>query len=185
MGTRLWFCALKEETIQLLIEDPSRIDTVIERVAKPPPVRSISPAVRLIQRLIERQRTAAAEGDNIDIDKAWHGLHFLMTGTAWSGDPPLNFLLAGGTKVADDDDCTTRLYSSNELREINRALKAVDQSQLKSSYNPSAMLKLDIYPDIWQRDARAFEYCIDHFAALRKFIARAEQSGLGMVTKLS
>jgi hypothetical protein len=184
MGTRLWLCALKEETIQLLIKDPSRIETAIDCVAKRPPARSLSPAVRLIKRLIERQRTAA-EGDNIDIDKAWHGLHFLMTGTAWAGDPPLNFILAGGTEVAGDDDSTTRLYSSNELREINRALKSVDQSQLQSAYNPSAMLNLDIYPGIWQRDTHAFEYCIDHLAALKRFVTRADQSGLGMVTILS
>ena len=184
MGTRLWLCALTEETIQLLIKDPSRIDAVIERVAKPPPLQSISPAIRLIKRLITRQRTAA-EGDNMDIDKAWHGLHFLMTGTAWAGDPPLNFILAGGTEAASEDGSTTRLYLSNELREINRALKSVDRSQLQSAYNPSAMLKLNIYPGIWQRDAHGFEYCIDHLAALKKFIAGAEQSGLGMVTILS
>lgn len=184
MGTRLWLCALKEDTVQRLIKDPGRTETTIERIAKPPAVRSISPLVRLFQRLIEQRRTAA-EGDNTDLDKAWHGLHFLMTGTAWAGNPPLNFILAGGTEVANSDGHTTRLYSSAQLREIHRALKSVDPLQLQSAYDPAAMMKLQIYPGIWERDAHGFEYCMDHLAGLKKFVARADQAGLGMATILS
>src|SRR5512147_1898048 len=35
---------------------------------------------------------ADGEGATTDIDKAWHGIHYLLTKTAWGGDPPLNFL---------------------------------------------------------------------------------------------
>lgn len=125
------------------------------------------------------------EGDCMDIDKSWHGLHFLMTGTAWAGDPPLNFILRGGTEVAGSDGSTTRLYSSSQLREIHRALQAVDPLQLKSAYDPAAMMNLEIYPGIWERDAHAFDYCIDHLASLKRFVARADQGSLGMVTILS
>jgi hypothetical protein len=30
---------------------------------------------------------------DLDLDKAWHGLHFLLTGTAWEGTPPLDFIV--------------------------------------------------------------------------------------------
>jgi hypothetical protein len=185
MGTRLWLCVLKEETIQLLIKDPSRIETAVESIAKPPSVRGLSPLVRLLKQLSERQR-AAIEGDSMDIDKAWHGLHYLLTGTAWTGDPPLNFILAGGTEATDNEGRTTRLYSSSQLREINRALKSVDRPQLQAAYDAAAMMSLDIYPGIWARDAHAFEYCVDHFSALKRFVSKAaHQSDLGMVTILS
>ena len=26
--------------------------------------------------------------NSIDIDKAWHGIHFMLTGDAWGGDAP-------------------------------------------------------------------------------------------------
>jgi hypothetical protein len=184
MGTRLWLCALKEDTVQLLLKDPGRTAAAIERVAKRPAVESLSPLVNLFKKLIERQRTAA-EGDCMDIDKSWHGLHFLMTGTAWAGDPPLNFILRGGTEVAGSDGSTTRLYPSSQLREIHRALKGVDPLLLKSTYDPAAMMNLEIYPGIWGRDAHALDYCIDHFASLKRFVARADRSSLGMVTLLS
>lgn len=31
-----------------------------------------------------------------DLDKAWHGIHYLLTETAWEGNEPLNFLVQGG-----------------------------------------------------------------------------------------
>ena len=35
-------------------------------------------------------------GENcIDIDKAWHGIHYLLTGTAWGGDPPASWVIFG------------------------------------------------------------------------------------------
>src|SRR5215217_4265180 len=34
-----------------------------------------------------------------NFEKSWHGLHFLLTGSDWEGEPPLNFLLAGGTEI--------------------------------------------------------------------------------------
>src|SRR5688500_6275073 len=46
---------------------------------------------------------ALAEGEGLttDLDKAWHGIHYLLTGTAWEGAEPLNFLVAGGRPVGD------------------------------------------------------------------------------------
>lgn len=41
----------------------------------------------------------AAGHQSVDIDKAWHALHFLFTGTAWEGEMPASFLLVGGAPV--------------------------------------------------------------------------------------
>lgn len=156
----------------------------MDRVAKPPSTQSFFPAVRWLKRLLESRRVAE-EGDNIDIDKAWHGIHFLLTGTAWAGDPPLNFVLAGGREISgQDENSTIRLYSADEVRAIGDALAGVDPETLRAAYNPSAMQELDIYPGIWQRDPSAFEYCFHHFVALKTFIMRAREAGLGMVTEV-
>src|ERR1700722_3238791 len=40
---------------------------------------------------------------DLDVDKAWHGLHFLLTGTAWEGAPPLDFIVKGGRQIGDVD----------------------------------------------------------------------------------
>lgn len=33
----------------------------------------------------------------------WHGLHFLLTGSDWEGEPPANFLLLGGDLLPESD----------------------------------------------------------------------------------
>src|SRR5690348_12146296 len=66
---------------------------------------------------------AAYEGrgrDLVDVDKAWHCLHFLLTGTAWGGEPPLNFVAIGGTEIGEEDVGygPARGFASQELRVI-------------------------------------------------------------------
>lgn len=43
------------------------------------------------------------DGDEIDLEKAWHGLQFLFTGTAWEGDEPACYLVRGGLEVGKVD----------------------------------------------------------------------------------
>jgi hypothetical protein len=63
-------------------------EEVIERLLADPP---------LVWQILEPDDpNAVAAGD---LEKSWQGIHYLLTGTAWEGDPPLNFLLAGGREV--------------------------------------------------------------------------------------
>ncbi len=43
------------------------------------------------------------EGLDTDLDKSWHGLHYLFTQTVWEGEPPLNFIVCGGNPVGNID----------------------------------------------------------------------------------
>ena len=36
------------------------------------------------------------EVGGVDLDKVWHGIHFLLTGSAWEGEEPLCYLVNGG-----------------------------------------------------------------------------------------
>jgi len=40
--------------------------------------------------------------DCMDVDKAWHGTHYLLTGDAWGGQPPLANVVLGGAEIGDD-----------------------------------------------------------------------------------
>src|SRR5690349_11334743 len=58
--------------------------------------------------------------NRLDLDKAWHGLHFLLTGTDWGGTPPLNFIVAGGETIGDVDVGygPARAFTPEQLAEI-------------------------------------------------------------------
>lgn len=44
----------------------------------------------------EGELSEEAQGEDLDLDKAWHGLHYVLTGTAAQGEEPWGYLLTGG-----------------------------------------------------------------------------------------
>lgn len=121
-----------------------------------------------------------------DLDKAWHGIHFLLTGSDWEGDPPLNFIVAGGKEIGQEDlgYGPGRSFLSEEVHAIDSALEAVTIEEFKSNFDPEAMMKADIYPTIWDRDPEdddTLGYLVDYFEGLKRFISTAADKGLGLI----
>ncbi|MEW6710245.1 MAG: YfbM family protein [Candidatus Riflebacteria bacterium] len=124
-----------------------------------------------------------------DLDKAWHGIHFMLTGSDWEGDPPLNFLVAGGTEVGNIDVGygPARVFRSAEVAKMNSALDEVTEEFLRTRFQPDVMMKKEIYPTIWDRDPEnddTFDYLLEYFRELKKFIRLAVAKGLGLVVTL-
>ena len=121
-----------------------------------------------------------------DLDKAWHGIHFLLTGSAWEGDPPLNFLVCGGRKVGDIDIGygPARVFRAIEVHGISCALSIFSPEVLKERFDPVRMTQEDIYPTIWNRDPSeddALGYLLEYFAVLKDFVQKAADRNLGLV----
>ena len=128
--------------------------------------------------------------DELDIDKAWHGLHFLFTGEAWDGEPPLGFILAGGTEIGDEDVGygPARAFTSAEVGEIAAAFDPLTRDELARRFDPARMMELEIYPEIWDRDPTdddMLEYLLEYFDLLKEFVSRGAASGRGMLVYLS
>lgn len=116
------------------------------------------------------------------LDKAWHGLHFLFTGTAWGGNFPKSFLLVGGQEVGDEDQ-VSRLYGPEAMIELAAWLETQTRESLTTRFEPARMVALDIYPGIWTRDPAEDDtlgYLLDHFDVLQAFVAESQRKGLGL-----
>ncbi len=125
---------------------------------------------------------------DLDLDKAWHGLHFLFTGTAWEGAAPLDFLVRGGSQVGERDVGygPARVFLSAEVREIWTALAPLTREKLALAYDPAAMTRLDIYPAVWDRgDAEDLEYVLEYFDMLHGFIEGAVKEDEGLLVCVS
>lgn len=133
---------------------------------------------------------APGEVDTIDLDKAWHGIHFLLTGTAWEGEPPLNFLMHGGTVIGEVEVGygPARGMTAAEVKTVAGALTGIDEAFMRARFDPAQMTQLDIYPGIWDRDPAeddSFGYCMEYFGAVRTFVMRAAERGAGLIISLT
>ncbi|WP_366515668.1 YfbM family protein [Solimonas marina] len=188
---------LSDANISKVLQDPPLIWKVVapddsgayERARK-------GEALGFLGRLLGKANTKKApilelsldEGEvaETDLDKAWHGIHFLLTQTAWEGEAPLNFLLAGGAEAGDIDlgHGTGRALLSNEVAAIASALEAINESTLRERFSPDQMMRLEIYPEIWDRpldEDDSLAYCLEYFEVLRSFVSDAALRNVGII----
>lgn len=64
-----------------------------------------------------------AEGEDraIDLDKAWHGIHYCLNLTDYEAEPPMNFITTGGEAAGcvDVGFGPARLFSAATVKEIH------------------------------------------------------------------
>lgn len=134
--------------------------------------------------------TEAGPGEELNIDKAWHGLHFLFTGTADSEEEPACFIIAGGEDIGDDDgDQIPRLLSPAQVRDFAAFLGALSHDELRRRFDPARMTELRIYPDVvWKRpeeEDQPLAFLLGAFDELQTFMAAAATAGDSVVIAIS
>ena len=139
-----------------------------------------------IEPLLYPETDAQPEGvSEMDVDKAWHGIHFLLCGDAWGGEHPLNFVVSGGTPVGDVDVGygPARAYTSTEVAEIAQALEPITPDHLRAKYDSKALLDNQIYPEIWDEPVEeCFDsYVLSYFQDLQAFILKARDQAKGLI----
>jgi hypothetical protein len=134
------------------------------------------------------------DGDALDIDKSWHGLHFLFTGTTNStdGEEPAGFLGCGGEDIGDEDEGygDVRLFQPDQVAAIGSFLASVSMEELTQRYDPIRMRQLEVYPDrIWDAphevENSALDYLTSYFEALQVFVGRAAADRVGLLVQLT
>lgn len=88
---------------------------------------------------------------HLDIDKSWHGVHYLLTGDPWEGEPPLSWAVLGGTGIGEDTGYgPPRYLTPDEVRDVADALDDASPESLTARFDPVAMKAEGIYPQGWQ-----------------------------------
>jgi hypothetical protein len=123
----------------------------------------------------------AREGDenSISLEKAWHGLHFLLTGDPWGGAGYRAFLLCGGREQGEDMGYgPARLFDADEVGEIANTLGGISAEELWSRFDAERMEEAEVYPGIWdepEEDLR--EEYVEYFEMLKDFVLQTAKDG--------
>ncbi|WP_152360283.1 YfbM family protein [Microlunatus speluncae] len=105
---------------------------------------------------------------SVDLDKAWHGIHWLLTGDPWGGPGPLGQVIFGGEGFGPDEGYgPPRLLDPAGVAAVAAALTGIRREDLRSRFDPAAMSAAELYPDIWADPEVFDEYLGPNFDKLK------------------
>lgn len=127
----------------------------------------------------EEPEEGMESGATLSLEKAWHGLHYLIAGDPWGGTGPRAFLLSGGVERGDDYGYgPARYFTANEVREISQELTRIEPDDFWASFDAQAMTNAAIYPEIWDEpEENLREEYGGYFEELKAFIEEAVELG--------
>jgi hypothetical protein len=153
---------------------PGLLSRLFGKPKSPPPAKSPATAPSILP------------SDMMDLDKAWHGLHFVFTGSDWEGDFPQGFLVSCGKPVGDVDVGygPARAFTPDEVVAIARFLESQNESELKRRLDPKKMAELEIYPSIWSDATNTneeWEYLVENFRTLKSFVKETAEKRMALL----
>jgi uncharacterized protein DUF1877 len=191
----------REAEIQRLREDSEALAGFLEGSAWAPPVRQVRPRgirgwlLRLTPITIEEVDPDAEpppgaklfDETHCDLDKAWQALHFLLTGTAWEGEPPACYLVCGGEALGDPDEIgfsVIQALTSQQVRDFAEFLNGLSHDELRRRFDLEKMIAAGVYPkparskrvdlETWRAE---LERLVDAFDDLKTFVNGAANDG--------
>jgi Domain of unknown function (DUF1877) len=128
-----------------------------------------------------------ADPNLIDIDKAWDGIFYLLTGktldTYSEATLPLLWISFPPNEIDPDLDmgygpaCYT---TPEQTKELSAVLNTITIEEFKSRYNGKLMMELDIYPQVWENE-EGLDYLVEYFTELKTFYKTAVENNQAVI----
>ncbi|HBF2809287.1 TPA: YfbM family protein [Clostridioides difficile] len=127
----------------------------------------------------------ANENSTINIDKAWHAIHFTLTGCPFGGDDDNIFsklVLSGNILMEIDGEFPVMLITANDVKKLSKAMNSLEEQAFRKRFNINEMLENNIYPVMNdESEDDFFEYVWANLIELKKFIQEASDAGLAVI----
>lgn len=120
------------------------------------------------------------------IDKAWHAIHYTLTGEVRepSNDDILSQLVMGGVPVNDEDMGygPMRLLDKNIVSQIAEALEKWDETAFREKFSMEDMVENNVYPIMAEEeDEQFFQYVWANLDALKEFFNDAARKNQNII----
>jgi hypothetical protein len=125
----------------------------------------------------------------LDLGKEWHGVHYLVCGTARRVATPLGMAILGGRAFGPNLGYgKTRFLDAGQVKQVAQALGKCRIANLRRRFDPAAMTRQEVYPpgawgDLDDPDEARFALgvLIDAFKAVRDYYRKAASAGNAML----
>lgn len=149
-------------------------------------LRSFIADAALIEAFLYPEDGDAEPGRHMDLDKAWHAIHFTLNGKAWEGEEPLSLAVLGGEEVGEDLGYgPARYLIPEQVNAVSTALSDITPEIFGGQFNHAVLAAAGIYPEIWEDEgAGSLEYVLPFYDALRTFYRSAAERGDAILSYL-
>jgi len=146
--------------------------------------------LKLMQKhLARRAEPTGGKREVLSLEKAWHGVHYLLAGAAEPGPEMRSQAVLGGVELGDDPEGFSgygpaRYFRAAQVRELSEELRRPElESEAAARFDSAKMSQLQIYPG-WQAGEQDKEWLMDAFQRLRDFYLSAATQGRAIITSL-
>ena len=168
--------------------DPCTRQQMQERLSRVTAAGGGDAILKLMEERMPRGGAAspASHRPVLSLDKAWHGVHYVLCGEVEPRSALLSQAVLGGVELGDDEGFSgygpTRYFTAARVAELNDALSRPDvEQEAAARFDAGKMATLGIYPGWKSSDA---DWVMDGFRRLRDFYSDAAGKERAIVTCL-
>jgi hypothetical protein len=134
------------------------------------------------------ERKSEVGDTEVYLDKSWHGIHYLLTGSVDSNGSLASKVIMGGEDIGPDRGYgPAQLLEPGEVKAIAQLLEQTTPDMLRKRFKPKEMTQADVYPgEIWARDGEeALQYVLEYYKKLVAFYKLAAERGQAVILVIS
>jgi len=122
----------------------------------------------------------------LDLGRAWHGLHFLLNGSAWGGQGPAFDAVLGGVQLGDPTSYEpVRLLDPPAVAAVAAHLAALGPRELTPRFTHRSLRQAEIYPDdAWREPEALRSFLLPAYAQLTGLFETAAEAGDAVLVQL-
>lgn len=124
-------------------------------------------------------------GEEMDLDKAWHGIHYLLTGKPGVAEPPLGDAIMGGVEIGEDTGYgKPRFLEPQQVKAVADALSKISPDELLQCYDKDELNKEEIY-GVGYDEKQDRDYLSNAYREMVDFYQKAALNGRAMLFYLT
>jgi hypothetical protein len=135
-----------------------------------------------LESAMAKRPSAGVKAEGLGLEKSWHSLHYLLTGSAWETSLTLGKAILGGKELGPDIGYgPARFLEPPEVKEVATALKKVSEVDLEKRFDLPAMVAANVYAC---RDESELKLAQHYFAQVVRYYSEAARRGDAMLLYL-
>ena len=139
---------------------------------------------RIFDAMASRKKVPRIE-PGLSLEKSWHGIHYLLTGVAGGGRPPLSWAVLGDREIPEPERLMghgpAHVLTAQQVSSVSKAVAKLNKEKFLRKFDSKAMKAARVYGVSGAEDR---EYLWTYFQKLKAFYSQAAQQNNGVLSYL-